>query len=79
MPYAPVREQWMDDAACTEIGPEFWFPELGESSGVARTICGRCPVVNQCLEFALGNDIRHGIWGNTSPVERAALRRGSAA
>jgi len=74
-PKADEAVQWMDLAACREIGSDEWFPERGGSSAAAKAVCMSCPVRNQCLEYALENDIPHGIFGGLSYRQRRALRR----
>ena len=69
----PVR--WHKDAACLEADPDLFFPERGGSSKEARAYCARCPVVHDCLTYALDNREEFGIWGNTSERERRVLRR----
>ena len=34
-----------------------------------------CPLLEQCLEFALENNERFGIWGGTTPAEREKIRK----
>lgn len=34
-----------------------------------------CPLLESCLEFALVNNERYGVWGGTSPDERVLLRK----
>ena len=41
-----------------------------EVPGKAVAICASCPVRTQCLEYALRNSIKHGIWGGLNPEER---------
>jgi len=47
----------------------------------AKLVClgkadGRpCPLLKECLEFALVNNERFGIWGGTDPDERKKIRR----
>lgn len=47
----------------------------------AKAIChgsadGRqCPLLAQCLEFALINNERFGVWGGTTPEERRQIRK----
>ncbi|PJN32203.1 WhiB family transcriptional regulator [Streptomyces sp. CB02959] len=36
----------------------------------AKTICGRCPVKKACFDYALDNELRHGIWGGLTETER---------
>jgi WhiB family redox-sensing transcriptional regulator len=40
----------------------------------AKSICGECIVRKECLDFALRNDERHGVWGGLDPDERKALQ-----
>lgn len=58
---------------CAEADPEEWFPEKGGSSADAIRICHRCPILDECLAYALASDERFGIWGGTTPTERKRL------
>lgn len=66
---------WMQDALCAEVGGDLWFPERGEPATIARQICGRCPAVAACLQYAVDNNEIEGFWGNTSPEERQRMRK----
>lgn len=66
---------WQEDALCAQTDPEAFFPEKGGSTRDAKKICESCPVRAQCLEYALMNDERFGIWGGLSERERRKLRR----
>ena len=68
-------EQWRLDALCAETDPEAFFPEKGGSTREAKRVCGGCAVRMECLEYALSNDERFGIWGGLSERERRRLRR----
>lgn len=56
-------------------------PEAIDETEDAKSIClgiddGRpCPLLDLCLEFALVNNERWGIWGGKTPEERAKLRK----
>ncbi len=56
--------------------PELWFP-LSERSvaqiEMARGLCHACPVRFRCLTNALERGERDGIWGGTTPSERATM------
>ena len=83
-----AREKWdelneaIDDAkvriACRESDPDAWFPDFEKPKGPKYTepkkLCGKCPVKDLCLEFALVNDEAHGLWGGLTPGERQQLR-----
>ena len=68
-----------EQAVCGQVDPELFFPESGASTAIPKKLCGVCPVRVQCLDWALANDIRHGVWGGLSDNERRRIRRRSAA
>ena len=47
----------------------------------AKNIChgtyygSPCPLLEACLNFALVNNERYGVWGGTTPEERIQLRK----
>lgn len=63
-----------DKAACRGCAPDLWYPERGESHRHAIDICNTCPVRDDCLEFALTNNERYGIWGGYSERQRRRMR-----
>jgi WhiB family transcriptional regulator, redox-sensing transcriptional regulator len=88
--YAPERtnqrrEGWQDDALCAQTEPELFHPLKGGSTRDAKRICNGTPkqpgclVKAQCLAYALEHDIRDGIWGGLSTLERARIRKAAAA
>jgi WhiB family transcriptional regulator, redox-sensing transcriptional regulator len=66
---------WQDQALCAQTDPEAFFPEKGGSTREAKRICRSCEVRAECLEYALENDERFGIWGGMSERERRRLKR----
>jgi WhiB family redox-sensing transcriptional regulator len=70
---------WQTDALCAQTDPEAFFPEKGGSTRDAKRICTTCEVKAQCLDYALQNDERFGIWGGLSERERRRLRRARSA
>ena len=69
------RPDWKDRALCAETDPEAFFPEKGGSTREAKKVCVSCEVRAECLDFALGNDERFGIWGGLSERERRRLKK----
>ena len=59
----PEDLTWQDKALCAETDPEAFFPEKGGSTREAKRTCRACEVRAECLEVALVNDERFGIWG----------------
>lgn len=68
------RPPWMADALCAETDPDAFFPDKGGSSVEAKRVCARCPVQQECLEYALTHDERFGVWGGASERERRRMR-----
>lgn len=66
---------WQEQALCAQTDPEAFFPEKGGSTREAKKVCLSCPVRVECLEYALQNDERFGIWGGLSERERRRLKR----
>ncbi|SLN01148.1 Sporulation regulatory protein WhiB [Brevibacterium yomogidense] len=66
---------WQDQALCAQTDPEAFFPEKGGSTREAKKVCSSCDVRSECLEYALSNDERFGIWGGLSERERRRLKK----
>jgi WhiB family redox-sensing transcriptional regulator len=54
--------------------PNLFFPdskaEEARSLPLAQSICAGCPERKECLEYALTEQIPHGIWAGTTPAMR---------
>lgn len=70
------RPVWMTYAACADVDPELFFPRRGDNTTVAnaKAVCADCPVRVTCLEYALVNAEKFGIWGGKSERERRRMR-----
>ena len=82
------NEEWKDDALCRAEGadPSLFFPtnELGQSLMKFRVLpvkgnpgfyCSRCPVQEECLDYAFRAKIEDGVFGNKSGDERKKLKK----
>ncbi len=74
-----------DDAAsfksqgeCGGVDAELFYPERGASTREAKDVCRTCIVREECLEYALNNGEKFGIWGGLSERERRRIRRARA-
>jgi WhiB family redox-sensing transcriptional regulator len=71
---------WRDRAICRDEDPELFFA-VGNSGPAllqiadAKTVCRRCPVVSDCLAWALDTGQESGVAGGLSEDERRALKR----
>ena len=75
LPFSDGLLAWQQHALCAQTDPEAFFPEKGGSTREAKAAAQSCEVRQQCLEYALANDERFGIWGGLSERERRRLRR----
>ena len=66
---------WQDMANCLGVDPDLFFPERGASTREAKEVCKGCVVRDDCLEYALANGEKFGIWGGMSERERRRIRR----
>jgi WhiB family transcriptional regulator, redox-sensing transcriptional regulator len=66
---------WQDQANCMGVDPDLFFPERGASTREAKEVCRGCVVREDCLEYALSNSEKFGIWGGLSERERRKIRR----
>jgi WhiB family redox-sensing transcriptional regulator len=73
---------WQDKAACLGLDVQLFFgadeeqqAEREAREAKAKAVCESCPVRRECLDYALGNSVRYGIWGGLNEKERALERR----
>ena len=72
--------EWVHHARCKDEDPELFFP-IGNTGpaatqvAAAKSVCMRCDVRAQCLEWAMATGQDSGVWGGLSEEERRALRR----
>ncbi len=65
--------EWQADGLCAQTDPEEFYPDKGGSVLRAKSVCAGCNVRAECLEYALANNERYGIWGGLSERERRRI------
>lgn len=70
-----ITTSWRDKAACRGLDPDIFYPVSDEDAETAKGICAACPVREACLEYALANRERDGVWGGATERERRRLIR----
>ncbi len=80
--FSPIKEVWRDRAACKGMPIDVFYFEsdeenrnLKKETEKAKSYCKQCPVAEQCLSYALNEDIKFGVWGGFTSRERGTLRR----
>lgn len=73
--YGRQERSWQLKANCMGVDPDLFFPERGASTREAKEVCRGCVVKQDCLEYAIANSEKFGIWGGMSERERRRERR----
>ncbi|MGH8895495.1 MAG: WhiB family transcriptional regulator [Egibacteraceae bacterium] len=71
---------WRDKAGCLDEDTEMFFPSGTTGTALdqieqAKAVCRSCPVITECLDWALETNQDAGVWGGLSEDERRTLRR----
>jgi len=70
---------WRRHAVCRGEDPDLFFP-FGYTGPAlrqieeAKAVCQRCPVISECLSWALESGEPAGVWGGLGEDERRALK-----
>lgn len=77
----PARD-WVAQAACRDADLDLFYGsdhihprDAKVRFDQAKAICRECPVRIECLDYALANYDRHGIWGGMGPKARERLQK----
>lgn len=63
-------EEWYDDGTIWAA-----FGDTDPYYEEARQICSLCPIREECLNYAIENKERWGMWGGSTPIERRRVER----
>lgn len=72
---------WAERALCRSeniksTGADWYADADRIACKIAISVCGDCPVVENCLAYALATNEAHGIWGGMTPAQRSMLASG---
>jgi WhiB family redox-sensing transcriptional regulator len=76
MTLAEIPPAWVAGALCAQTDPELFFPEKGHPARIAKAICAKCDVIDDCRAYALEQDVAalQGVWGGLTQGERRKIR-----
>lgn len=66
---------WRQRAACRGVDPDIFFPVSDDEAEDAKAICRQCSAQQACLEWALTNREKEGVWGGATERERRRIIR----
>lgn len=68
------KPDWFNRAACRGLSPELFFTDKEKNMHAdtthARQVCRQCPVIMECLLYAIEQKEDFGVWGGTTPRHR---------
>lgn len=70
-----MRYEWLNLAACRGADINLFFTTKSGRGAYKQALgyCAVCPVVSQCLDFAIRKDAVHGVFGGQTPSGRQAM------
>ena len=74
-PYRRLPRVISDKAECQRSSLDFVEPPTAVDEHMCKRYCATCPVITECLQWALDNKEETGIWGGTNDRERRKIRR----
>ena len=72
-----LAQPWRAKGNCRGIDPGIFYPpdDDDDMADAAKAICDGCAVRHACLEFALNQREKHGVWGGLTERERRRILR----
>lgn len=68
-------DHWREVGSCFGNEEVDFFSSTEAEAEDAVAMCSTCPVIEDCLDFALETNQPDGIWGGLTTPERTSLRR----
>lgn len=74
--------EWMSSGHCKKLPPQKqadFFSDNASGINRAKKVCNKegdeCPIKQACLDYALTQNIEHGVWGGTSGRQRSIMKK----
>ena len=67
--------EWRMLGACRGLDAGIFYPDTEEEAQIATEVCQECGVRTVCLEFALTQREKAGVWGGATERERRRILR----
>lgn len=71
----PPIGPWITEAVCSGMDISLFFPPSGHRPIEALEACSRCPVRQECLDYAIDNNQHWGVWGGLTERQRFSYKR----
>lgn len=70
-----ISDSFIEFAKCKNNKEIDFFSTTTSGSKIAQKFCQDCPVKTPCLQYALQENILHGVWGGLATNARIRIRR----
>jgi len=67
--------EWRMLGACRGLDASLFYPDEDDTADEAKLVCEHCSVRVACLDYALANREKVGVWGGATERERRRLLR----
>ena len=67
--------KWWDLGACRGLDASVFYPDDDEGADVAKAVCAECSVRAACLDYALSEREKAGVWGGATERDRRRMIR----
>jgi WhiB family redox-sensing transcriptional regulator len=67
--------KWWDLGACRGLDASVFYPDDDEGADVAKAVCASCSVQSACLDYALSEREKAGVWGGATERDRRRMIR----
>ncbi|MAT04483.1 MAG: WhiB family transcriptional regulator [Acidimicrobiaceae bacterium] len=61
--------------ACRGLDPTIFYPDRDDDADVAKQVCAECSVQQTCLDYALAQREKAGVWGGATERDRRRILR----
>jgi len=70
-----VNPEWTRRARCRGLDADAFFERAIQQARPALKVCQRCQVREDCLTYAIDNNMEIGVWGGLTERQRRAHAR----
>ncbi|MEQ9161146.1 MAG: WhiB family transcriptional regulator [Ilumatobacter fluminis] len=67
--------EWRMLGACRGLDPTIFYPDRDDEADVAKQVCAECSVQQTCLDYALTQREKAGVWGGATERDRRRILR----
>lgn len=67
--------EWRMLGACRGLDASIFYPDREEEADIAKQVCAECGVQQACLEYALNEREKAGVWGGATERDRRRILR----